>query len=288
MFKKEVFILIFCVFVKNTFADGPVYKCTSTIRSQCLLKDIKVTKNNYHFEPTADDPSAITQVIISNSIIPIFGEDICEAFPNLAHLEIQSAEMEEIKIDAFNSCDQLASLKIVNQYIKTLDKDVFKNLKNLYSLSLNNIGLRSLHIDTFDSLTQLYSLSLSGNHLYEFPVELLKSLKNVDQMWIQSNELSDIDENAIVEALPKLTELYLNDNDFNCHRVTSILRFLKDNGVKGLSTTVQRSRYYTPKVIDKIQCLTEEQWSNVFYAKVGQQMMDDLKDIKRSLEALKQ
>lgn len=280
--------LTLSLLIATVLAEGPIHKCSSTIRSQCILKNVQVTKDNYHFEPTSDDPSAITQVIITNSSIPLFGEDICRAFPNLAHLEIQSAEMEKINVDAFDECNELASLKIVNQHIQTLDKDVFKNLKKLYTLTLNNVGLKSLHVDTFDSLTQLFSLSLAGNHLYEFSPELLKSLKNVDQLWINSNELSDVDENGLVRALPKLTELYFNDNDLNCHRIASILRVLKEHGVKGVATTVQRKRYYTPQVIDKVQCLTEEQWSNVYYAKVAQEMMQDLKDLKSAIEILKE
>lgn len=280
-------ILLWSGSIEQAVAEGPPYKCSSTVRSQCVLKDIRVTKDNYHFEPIADDPSAITQVIITNSFIPLFGEDICVTFPNLAHLEIQAAEMEDIKVNAFDKCGQLSSLIIVNQHIKTLNKDVFKSLKKLYSLSLNNIGLKSLHVDTFASLTQLYSLSLSGNRLYDFSPALVTSLKDVDQLWINANELSDIDENGLVEALPKLTELYLNDNDLNCHRIESILRVLKERGVKGLSAAVQRKRYYSPQVINKIQCLTEEQWSNVYYAKVGQEMMEDLKELKNLIQILK-
>jgi len=216
-------------------------------------------------------------------MIPVLGNDICKTFPNLAHLDIQAAQIQLITADAFHTCENLSSLKIENQRIKSLDKDVFKNLRKLYSLSLNHIGLQSIHEYTFESLTQLWSLSLTGNKLYDFKISLIKNLTEVDQLWINSNEISDFDEVELLEALPKLKEFYFNDNDLSCHRIESILYAMKERGIKGLYKKKQRTRYYKVEKIDKIECLTEEQWSNVYYKKVAQTMTKNLEELKRDI-----
>lgn len=275
------FIVIVCICTST--AEIPIYKCSIAFGTQCILKGISVTKENYNFKPVADDDKTITQIIISNSKIPVFGADICNTFPNLAHLEIQAADIQAIRPDAFDRCLNLASLKIVHQRVKKLDQNVFKNLKNLFYLSLDHLGLESIDEGTLDTLSSLYSLSLIGNKLYEFSVELIKNLKEVDQLWINSNEISDLDEVGLLTALPKLKEFYFNDNDLSCHRVQSILSALKERNVKGFYKTKERTRFYTVKIVDKIECLTEVQWSSVYYKKVAQQLTKDVNEIKTSM-----
>ena len=85
--------------------------------------------------------------------------------------------------------------------------------------------------------------------------------------------------------MPKLKEFYFNDNDLSCHRVTSILSTFKENGVKGFYKTKERTRFYTVKVVDKIECLTEVQWSSVYYKKIAQQLTKDINEIKTGMKS---
>ncbi|XP_063697977.1 leucine-rich repeat-containing G-protein coupled receptor 4-like [Culicoides brevitarsis] len=116
---------------------------------------------------------------------------------------------DEIAEDAFHSCQILRKLDLSQNQIQKLHSNTFKGLTNLEYLDVDHNQLKELNGVNylFKDLHNLNTLDLSGNKIIEFPAENLKNNRKLMKIYLNSNGLSDLEVEKLVEILPDLKEL---------------------------------------------------------------------------------
>ena len=158
----------------------------------------------------------------------------------LTHLLMYDNEISEIIPGTFENMSNLEGLFFGNNGLEHLDSDVFSGLFNLKHIDLEHNKLQHLHPDTFLGLPNLQHLSLNLNRRLQIPTDrnfikshflshLSISRCNINSVSVQTfanisalewlslshNTLRTVDIN-ILKALPKVSELYLDDNLLQC------------------------------------------------------------------------
>lgn len=261
-FKSIIFVLV--LFLTSTFAEEeiPTYECDQgpNIPWMCSLEGIKLTKTNSSFTPTAKNASLITSVYITDSYIPVLGEDICKEFPNTQHIWLSNIGVRKIEIDAFRLCKSLERLIINYNPLQMLSRNTFYFNENLELVDLSHNQLRELYYYIFDTNRKLEHLSVFNNALKEFDYYIVKNTPKLKSLNIASNDITNINEVWMIEDLRELKDISYNDNELNCARVVEINRAFKDAKVDVRIVSAGKQRFYKTSEVDGVTCLKDDIW----------------------------
>lgn len=279
---------IFVLFVVNFFMilaiKGPVLVLSSDEKDDnkieiscemeekmCVLRNLVLEKADLEWEPTIGDSqnsSDIEEIRFENCSIPILTNIICQTFPDLKIIYLQGQSVEHVNADAFEECTNLTQIWLNGNKIQQLDKNVFQSTIQLKSLNLYQNYLKDLPEQIFDNLLDLEVLELFDNNLTTFSADLVKQNTHLKKLWLQSNEISDLDEVKLIEYLPELETIYIGDNEFSCVRAVQIYNALTTNGIDVFSYARNKSRYYDLETVYEIECLPDLTWAAVHYRKM--------------------
>lgn len=265
---KFVFSVIFAtVFVTATSAsevnDYQVGRCRKLACGWCNFHNVSILDRNQKVKLTSDsDPSDITKVQFINSTINIFTGHICKSFPYLTALKVEKSQLREIAPESFRHCYELKLVSFWMNNLTRLDRHSLQHNQKLQGISFQSNQIVFVHREAFNHLYDLQWLNLNDNHLMKFEIDgmvLLNKLRTID---LSRNYLRDLLAERLVDNLPALKALSIDDNDFKCQRLQLILDYLKSKDVT-ISTWVRakkKSRKIEALTIDGIECYEDRPW----------------------------
>lgn len=261
---KFVEILV-CLSALGLTAAVPLQKVDCSYRIigddiYCFLRDLQLTTRNYRFIPWSENITAVRNVVIERSTIPILSSDICDTFENLQYLNFYPSDIEVIKPGALKKCVNLRFLSLASQKIAHLDKDTFAGLVNLESLYLAGNRLSQLHDDLFVDLKAMTNVHLYVNRLTEFSTALVQKTRRLQHLLLYSNEIFDLEMSGLLDDLPALQSFSFDDNNLRCDRLPEVLAELKE---RNITSEINRSlirRTFGFSKFDNYICLKDETW----------------------------
>lgn len=246
--------------------DLPEVNCTIEAEELCLFDNLRLPRNGYRFTPISKDPKIIKILGFTDSTVPIFSRDFCDAFPNLEQISIINIGLESFETYAFENCGRLKYLQAFNNQIRSLPPLLFRSTRNIQEIDLHNNRIKGISADQFAGLRNLEILVLSENDIDNFPVDSIMDT-NLHTLELQTNDITYLDVEALVDRLPNLQALGYQYNELACIRVEQYNRFLKEHRVYVIEKAEERIRYYDTQMVDGISCLPDRSWAAVQYRK---------------------
>lgn len=127
-------------------------------------------------------------------------------------------------------------------------------------LGLEKNQIKQLDDDLFAEMPNIGLLSISENNLTNVSPELFRNNKKVTQLFMYSNDLSDVDAEQIMKFLPILRYLYLDDNEISCTRVVQIYNLLQSKRIYCLPTGSKKIRDYPQETVVGLLCKPDVSW----------------------------
>lgn len=164
--------------------------------------------------------------------MPTLTNELCNTFLYLQKLYADQLSMESIDNYALQKCKNLTYVSFGNNKLTNLESNIFEGSPNLDYISFEGNRLKTIDVSMFNPVKQLKELHLGENFLTEFPIQKFAKLANLTDLSIHSNNLSDLDEQGLVDKFPKLKKIYLQGNLFECDRLKIIIDALRKNNVE--------------------------------------------------------
>lgn len=288
MYLINTLLTIFSI-VAYVNASTPSFKCKPK-GSFCEFWNVQLNSSDYELQPTPNSTLDIRKVKFRGSKVTLLTNAICKTFPKIKELELVNQGVVVIEKNAFHVCESLEVLKLNDNKIVNLDKSSFYALRALKRLHLHFNHIKELHDEVFYSLENLTELSLGSNNLEEFPPDLLKYNVNLENLWIYSNDLADVDVEKILDNLPQLRQLELDDNEFSCTRMMEFIKLLKARNVHLNYAFDRKVRYsYVPeKIYGRFKCIHDAVWMTINYRKQFSFVVDMLERIEDEQKNMKE
>lgn len=133
-------------------------------------------------------------------------------------------------VDLFIPDDnQLHTVDLTGNEIEVLRVKDFKVLKELKELKLAELPLKNIELGAFSPLVKLEKLDLSRNTLDKVDFAgFLPSMPSLTTLKLIKNRLTELDAN-FDQMFPKLDELLITYNNFNCSYLGGFLQTLRKN-----------------------------------------------------------
>lgn len=201
---------------------------------------------------------------MGHTTIPLLTSSSCDFFPNLEEYYANASGIQEVGENAFYKCKNLTTLNLHINKITSFKRNTFNRNLNLELLDLHDNRLESpLDPDLFKNLSNLKILALDCNKLYHVSWELFADLIQLNTLNLDSNYITEIDPSHILNNSLELQQLYIQDNNFRCKHLKRIIEILKAAKIQILATfrcNTRRKRQYTPKDVNDVVCLNDEQY----------------------------
>ena len=129
---------------------------------------------------------------------------------SLSYLDLESSNVEAIRGNAFAALPELRTLRLRENRIREISETAF------------------MFDNSTDYQSQIQSLDLSSNQLNFFPLEALKSTINLKSLFLNSNPITDLDDDSVIETpyLPHLQSLQLAHIDVTNVTNSSVFRLI--------------------------------------------------------------
>lgn len=239
-------LIITCAF-STSFATK--YQC-EVVNYTCELSELHLARDNYVIEPEAKNLTAITKFDLFDSTVEILSKEICKSLPNLQSFFVPTQFIEEIEDRAFEHCTKLENLVLSGNSIGNINRTTFKGLQNLKKLYLSRNDIPIFDVDLSDS-KQLRVLSVVSANISTFVVDSLREQINLKELYLDSNNLFDVDIESILRFCPHLKIIHLLHNKFKCSRYIEILSILNEKRVESdLNSLV-------------LNCVADEEWDRM-------------------------
>lgn len=270
--------------LESSEEDGiPEYICKFTFNDYCTFSNVEINRSYPNWIARSEDPKRVLEKVqFTNSKIEYLTSDLCDSFQDLKEIRLGDVELEEIDDDAFFSCDGLRILKLESNKLKELPDELFLTSSNLTNLNLASNKLTTFNILSLQNCKELISLDLENNYLTTFEVdpETVDFLTKLELLNINTNDLSTLNEVSLLEALPALTRIWINQNEFPCSRVQQMMASFRSRSIKVETSQYLRKRYYELEKVEGINCLPDVSWSANIYKK-KQEQGENLRQIVR-------
>lgn len=193
-----------------------------------LLKALHLRINDITELPSfVDNPELEILALMYNKLKQI-PNDAFKGLAKLKHLELSYNALTSAALQ-FDEETKLEILLLNNNPIEVLRVGDFQHVKHLKGLTVEQALLRQIELGTFASLTALEKLVLSNNALKEFDFgEFLPSLQALKTLKLDGNVLTELDSN-FDQIFPRLNQLVITRNKFNCTYLKEFLRTLRLN-----------------------------------------------------------
>lgn len=232
MFFKSISItLILLSNISIIFGDH-IFWCNVILdnKETCTLSGIKLTKNSVDIQINAEQKEEIQNVYVVNSTIPVMTNHICVAFPHLLQLSLSGQNILEIQKDALDSCTEMTGLSLYGNNIQNIPVELFGHTTKLESIILGRNQITSLDENLLIDLPMLHALDLQYNKLESFTPAILRNNVNLAYLSLRGNQLSELDAGKILEYIPDVDSIFLDENTFTCKIKGNLKRLLGEKG----------------------------------------------------------
>lgn len=229
-------------------------KCLTNRDDWCVFNKISTTELFTQFYPSAETPSNVEKVKFQNSRLHTFTNKICERFSNLEELDLKGVLLRKIDSDAFDQCLKLKQLDLSGNHLTEIDTNRFKNNQNLESIDLHGNYLKEMDLSILIGLTSLVFLDVSRNRLQTFSVYKSPKLSLLRELGLQNNELTELNEQTIVQKFPNLETLGIRGNLLQCKRVEEMIQLFEEYDIV-TTDEVENSK--------DVDCLSDQQWARL-------------------------
>lgn len=253
MYKTFLSLLILTCITQYTTNAA---KCLIDKDEWCIFSKISTTELFTQFYPSAEAPSNVEKIKFQNSRLHTLTNKICERFSNLEELDLSSVLLKKIDSDAFYQCKKLKWLDLSSNHLTEIDPNIFTNNKNLESMDLHGNFLKKMNLLFMVGLTRLVFLDVSRNHLQSFSVYNSPKLTLLRDLYLQNNELTELNEQAIVQKLPNLEKLKIGGNLLHCKRLEEMILLFEEYGIEIMEGTLNGN-------LKNADCLSENQWTRL-------------------------
>lgn len=144
----------------------------------------------------------------------------------LHDLDLSYNEITSIK--NITNLIKLEKLDLAHNLIEAFDNETFANMNNLRELRFGSNLLKNLDLEFLVQTQRLVFLDLSYNSLQTFKLTYLAG--NLEELHIEGNNLTVMDTN-MKRMAPKLIRIGLNDNNWDCGRLTTDLLLIQFDDV---------------------------------------------------------
>lgn len=256
----KFFNIFFIVFVPSKLL---ALKCEKDLYGKCVFTGVVTTKSNLFFHPTSVfESDMITNVQFHESTMYSFTDETCKNFMNLEIIFANNISLEKVTRNALNECTNLTQIDLSHNLLETLDKNLFIFNPNLTALWLNNNKLRKIDGKMFVPVKNLHILKVSTNYLTEIPLDEFPTLPQLTNFNFDENDIVELDEREFVVKFPKLEEISLHENLFECDRLHVILTFIEKKEIKvqkALNVNNRKRKFPISHTNKSFTCVTKEQ-----------------------------
>ncbi|XP_049820024.1 leucine-rich repeat protein SHOC-2-like [Aethina tumida] len=145
----------------------------------------------------------------------------------LTYLDLSFNNITFLETNTFNKKNVIETLLLNNNKLSKLYYGCIRVLTELRLLDWANNLLQMIPLGEFDTLTKLEKLNLAGNFLqnmFEFTYLSVQSLN------LKDNQLTDL--TIDLKYMPKLTEIFISGNRWECQHLMTSIRLFKDKHIK--------------------------------------------------------
>ncbi|KAJ6633879.1 Transcriptional repressor CTCFL [Pseudolycoriella hygida] len=143
-------------------------------------------------------------------------------------IELNLSQNNYTTIQNLTALQLIERLDLSFNRIQDFSLTSFSNMTRLTELNLENSGLKVIDFGFFSMQRKLVWLDISYNNLKEIKFHALPS--SINKLYIEGNNLTDIDLNDIAYTFPSLKVIGLSNNQFTCEKLTEIHReFIAQN-----------------------------------------------------------
>lgn len=136
----------------------------------------------------------VMELIIMNSSVSFWSNNIFKTFPALQTLSINNAKLEKLSKGDFNYASNLKNVDVRGNEIRVLGNHLFEGAESyLTKIVMNSNKIEKLFSKTFQGLGQLKVLSLRDNLIAELQLGIFCELINLKTLIMSSNKLKFLD-----------------------------------------------------------------------------------------------
>lgn len=154
--------------------------------------------------------SQVNLVWFNGGMMKIIPNQIFQAFPNLAYVDIENVGLDEIRPEFFTNATYLKVLVITLNPFTSLGPQIFGDAKNLEFINFRFNKITSIDINTFKGLN-LLGLSLESNQITTLNENIFVNIPNILILHLQSNTITGLHYGTF-SGLTKMQELDLTKN----------------------------------------------------------------------------
>lgn len=214
----------------NDFTTNNALECKLS-KSTCIFSGIRTNRSSLYFNPSAPENAMIKTIGFKDSVMPIFTDELCKAFPFIRTLFADDLSMEEVAPNALYACKNLLYVSFHSNKLLKLDPNTFDMNYNLENIILQNNSLTSIDGKMFQSVPNLKHLSVADNYLTDLPLKDFPKLERLTDLDIYVNDLRDLDDKELVQKFPNLKNIFMHNNVFDCNRLLIILLTLTEHKI---------------------------------------------------------
>lgn len=237
------------ILVNATIFSTNAAKCLTDQEDWCVFSKISTTALFTQFYPSAEAPSNVERIKFQTSRLHTLTSKICERFTNLEELDLSGVSLRKIDADAFDQCTKLRRLNLSGNQLTEIDSNLFKNSQNLEVIDLHGNYLQEVDLSLLEGLSNLMIFDVSRNRLQSFAAYKSPKLSMMHELYLQNNELTELNEHAIVQKFPNLEKLGITGNFLQCKRVEEMSQLFEEYDI---ATTTEDGK--------EVQCLSEQQY----------------------------
>lgn len=233
----------------------PAYDCVTGFHYFCQFSHIYLNKTHFQFEPDADI-NDVRKIRLINSYIPVLSEDLCTTFPNIIIFEATSIYIEEFVENAFENCTNMKKLDLRLNHITKLPENIFNTNQELTELWLHSNKLEAID-SQFSNISKLETLSLGNNLIKNLSIDKMQGLDNLAGLFLDSNELTNLNADEIIRAFPSLRTINYSNNPIPCTIVKELNSKFKDENIDIEVIHIEKKVDFKKGIMDGVICKDE-------------------------------
>ncbi|KAB0792662.1 hypothetical protein PPYR_14621 [Photinus pyralis] len=167
--------------------------------------------------------------------------------PRLETLNLSSNPIESVEVGSFRGLDALEELDLSSCLIENIQKGLLLTLHRLRILNLSYNRLKVFKTGLFSGLPELRKLNMSHNKILTYEKTGLFPLHSLHNLDLSFNNLTDLDYKLLIDHLPALSHIGLEENSLPCYLKKEMEETFKhDNLIFSLGADAEDPNFKCP------------------------------------------